>query len=428
MNKNNQFGHRIKKQMHRYLTKKFPELKKTQARLFFDMIFGICKSGDSRISNIARALDESQNLCHTVKRLYNQLNASDYSEMLEEATLSEYTRDFTEDTTIALDFSDITKPYAEKMEYLASVRDGDKGTIGLGYNQIVLTATQRGDDNPTVLANSLFSKKATPEKKSTDVALELLKGVLTTHGDNGVYTQDRYFDNKRFFQFFHTNKLKFVTRAKDNRKLFEVNGAGKVLSEKRSIHDLAKHCKTPLKLMLEHWENGKWRKKKDVRIGARRVFLPCINAPVTLVVIKGFGKIPMMLLTNIPIQLKNEYDLKRIFKIYRSRWQCEEWIRFAKTSYNLEDIRCLNWISIKNVVAFVLFANNMLTKRLGYSAQTAITRARLLIQGKPIYHDKAKMTLYILADGIREALKSVAAYYKSIREEFDNNIQMELPL
>ena len=165
-----------------------------------------------------------------------------------------------------------------------------------------------------------------------------------------------------------------------------------------------------------------------MRIGARRVFLPCINAVVILVVVTGFGKIPMMLLTNIPIQLKNEYDLKRIFKIYRSRWQCEEWIRFVKTSCNPEDIRCLNWISIKNVVAFVLFVNSMLTKRFGYSAQTAITRARLLIQGKPIYHDKAKMTSYILADGIREVLRSVAAYYKSMREEFDNNIQMELPL
>jgi len=428
MSKNNQFGHRIKKQMHRYLTRTFPELKKPQARLFFDMIFGISKSGDSKVSNIARALDEKQDLCHTVKRLYNQLNATDYSEMLEDATLSEYIRDFTEDTTIALDFSDITKPYAEKMEHLTSVRDGDKGTIGVGYNQIVLTATQRGDNNPTVLANRLFSKNATPDKKSTDIALELLDGVFTTHGKSGVYTQDRYFDNKRFFQFFHKNKLRFVTRAKDNRKLFAVDSTGKMIPEKRSILDLAKSCKTSLGLTVENWENGKWRQKKTVRVGARRVFLPCINAPVTLVVIKGFGKIPMMLLTNIEIQLKNEYDLKRIFKVYRSRWQCEEWIRFVKTSYNLEDIRCLNWTSIKNVVAFVLFVNNMLTKRFGYSVQTAITRARLLIHGKPICHGKAKMTFYMLANGIKEALRSVAAYYKSIREEFDSNIQMELPL
>jgi hypothetical protein len=59
---------------------------------------------------------------------------------------------------LLLDFSDITKPYAEKMEYLASVRDGDKGTIGLGYNQIVLTATQRGDDNPNLTLQNIVKR------------------------------------------------------------------------------------------------------------------------------------------------------------------------------------------------------------------------------------------------------------------------------
>ena len=428
MNKNTQFGHRIKKQIHRYITRKLPGLKKPDLKLAFDMVFGISKSGDSKISNIARALEEPCDLRHTVKRLYNRLNATDYSEILEKATLAEYPYDFTEETTIALDFSDLSKPYAEKMDNLAIVRNGDTGTFGRGYNQIVLTATQRGDDNPTVLANQLFSKAATPDKKSTDVALELLRDVLTVHGDNGVYKQDRYFDNKRFFNFFHSNSLQFVTRAKDNRKLLAMDGSGKVIPEKRSILSLAKHCKASCRVTLQYWENGQWKPKRTLRIGARRVFLPCINAPVTLVVVKGYGKLPMMLLTNIPLQLKNDHDLERIFRIYRSRWRCEEWIRFVKTAYNLEDIRCLNWISIKNVTAFVLFVNNMLTKRFGYSAQTIKTRAKLLIQGKPIYFEKAKMTLYILMEGIKEALRPVAAYYKAIREEFDNNIQLELPL
>ena len=428
MSKNTQFGHRIKKQIHRYLTRKLPGLKKPDLKLVFEMVFGISKSGDSKVSNIARALEEPCDLRHTVKRLYNRLNATDYSEMLEKATFTEYPHDFSESTTIALDFSDITKPYAEKMENLATVRDGDKGTYGLGYNQIVLTATQRGDGNPTVLANRLFSKVATPEKKSTDVALELLKNTFAVHGDKGVYTQDRYFDNKRFFTYFHTNSLQFVTRAKTNRKLLAMNSSGKVIPKKCSIVSLAKHCKTSCKVKLQYWENGKWKSKRTLRIGARRVFLSCISAPVTLVVVKGYGKVPMMLLTNIPIQLKNDHDLKRIFNIYRSRWQCEEWIRFVKDSYNLEDIRCLNWISIKNVVAFVLFVNNMLTKRFGYSAQTIKTRAKLLLQGKPIYFGKAKMTLYMLMEGIREVLRPVAAYYKIVRQEFDNDIQLELPL
>ena len=428
MSKNTQFGHRIKKQIHRYITRKLPGLKKPDFKLVFDMVFGISKSGDCKISNIARALEEPGELRHTVKRLYTNLNDKDYSEMLEEATLAEYPQSFTGKTTIALDFSDISKPYAEKMDNLSTVRDGDTGKYGLGYNQIVVTATERGDDNPTVLANRLFSKVETPDKKSTDVALSLLKQVRTVHGDNGVYTQDRYFDNKRFFKYFHTNTLQFVTRAKTNRKLLAVDRSGKVIAEKRPILSLAKQCKTPCMLTLEYWENGQWKPGKKLRIGARRVFLPCINAVVTLVVVKGFGKIPMMLLTNIPIQLKNDHDLERIFGIYRARWQCEEWIRFVKTAYNLEDIRCLNWTSIKNVVAFILFVNNMLTKRFGYGLQTAKSRARLLIQSKPIFFEKAKMTLYMLAEGIKEALRPVGVLYRSLVNEIESDIQMELPL
>lgn len=256
MSKNTQFGHRIKKQIHRYLTRKLPGMNKTDQKLAFEMVFGISKSGNSKISNIARALEEPCDLRHTVKRLYNRLNATDYSEMLEKATLTEYPHNFSESTTIALDFSDITKPYAEKMENLTPVLDGDKGTYGLGYNQIVLTATERGDDNPTVLSNRLFSKVATPEKKSTDIALELLKNILAVHGDKSVYTQDRYFDNKRFFTYFHKNSLQFVTQAKTNRKLLAMNSSGKVIPERRSIVSLAKHYKTSCRVKLEYWENG----------------------------------------------------------------------------------------------------------------------------------------------------------------------------
>lgn len=61
------------------------------------------------------------------------------------------------------------------------------------------------------------------------------------------------------------------------------------------------------------------------------------------------------------------------------RYLCEEWIRFVKTACNLEDIRCLNWLSLTNVAAFVLFVNNMLTKRFGFSAQTIKTSIRCAI-------------------------------------------------
>ena len=126
MSKNTQFGHSFKRQINRFLKKKFAELGKINERFLFEMIFGICKSGDVKISNIGRALNEKCRLAHTIKRLYNRLNSNDYSATINSATLQGYPN-VTDDTIFALDFSDICKPYAQKMEYLSDIRDGDKG-------------------------------------------------------------------------------------------------------------------------------------------------------------------------------------------------------------------------------------------------------------------------------------------------------------
>lgn len=121
------------------------------------------------------------------------------------------------------------------MEHLSHVRDGDKGTIGRGYNQVVVTATKLGKEDPVVVANELFSKAASPDKKSTDIALVLLEKLHSIHGNTGVYVQDRYFDNRRFYKEYASTERSFVTRAKENRKLLKVTHYGKILPGKIAI-------------------------------------------------------------------------------------------------------------------------------------------------------------------------------------------------
>lgn len=261
MNKNS-FGHNLKRQIKQYIDKKIQGLKKTKGRFVFDMIFGIIKSGDCKISNIGRALNEEKELRHTIKRLYNNINNYDYTSEIEDALISSY-QEFTSSTVLLLDFSDITKPYAQKMENLSTVRDGDKGTFGNGYNQIVVTATELGDENPSILANNLFSKESNPDVTSTDVAIDILNKVTKVYGNKGIHTQDRYFDNKHFYRYFVTHDQSFVTRAKVNRKLLRVNKAGKVVPEKVSILTLAKTAKPLINLRLKYGktESGKSVKK-----------------------------------------------------------------------------------------------------------------------------------------------------------------------
>jgi len=427
MDKDKQIGHRMKGQLKKYLNRLFPEWGAVEQKTAFDLTFGIAKSGDIKVSSIGRALGEKQKLKHTLKRLYNGLSSREYSQVIEDAVASRYAGGFTEDTVLAIDLTDISKPYAKKMANMSYVHDGDTGKLRLGYQQIVITANRMGEDRPQVLGDSVFSKAATPEITSRDVCLAMLADMRPVHGSGGIRVADRFFDNKHYFRFFAEAEEKFVIRAKGNRKVLEVKG-GRVVPGKVGIEVLADSCRTPSPYRVSSWKNGEWHRKTTVRAGSRKVFLPCINQIITMVVLKGFGRTPMVLLTNIEVPREGEAVLERIIQAYRSRWMCEEWVRFAKQEYQLEDIRSLNYQSLINVLAFALLAMDFITKHLGRMPALRTMQLRILKKAIAIFEQDAKFLFYRLSAGTRDALKMIAAGYKKLKQELAADPQLELAL
>lgn len=429
MKKNIQRGRRIKEQLDRFITRIIPDAGKIENRFIRDMSYGILKSGDVKTSNIARALDEEIDISDTVKRLYNNNSSRDYSKMIENAMVKSYHRAFDKDTVIAIDHTDLTKPYAEKMENLSIVRDGDKGTYGKGYNHVVITATQLGVDNPVVIANSVWSKKDKDEsaKKITQKTLRLIGAIRENLGKKGIRVCDRFFDSKHYFREFDEYGEEYVIRAKVNRNVLRVIN-GKVIPGKVNIVDFAKGCKTRFSVRMRYWKDGEWKPAATVRIGCRKVFLPCINKIITMVVIKGFGKTPMMLLTNIDIGQQNHVLMERILKVYRARWICEEFIRFVKCEYSMEDIRCLKYQALKNTLGFLLLVTNFITKHIGYSRKIEPMKLKIIAKAKAIYEKNAKLLLYRIAGGIRNLLENIPAKFGSRFKGGYDDLQLELPL
>ncbi len=75
--------------------------------------------------------------------------------------------------------------------------------------------------------------------------------------------------------------------------------------------------------------------------GGRPVRLPePPDLPLWLLVVRGLGAAPMMLLTDLPMR-RNRKALWWVVSAYPTRWRIEEAIRFVKPSYDLEDIRVL---------------------------------------------------------------------------------------
>jgi hypothetical protein len=123
---------------------------------------------------------------------------------------------------------------------------------------------------------------------------------------------------------------------------------------KNRAADLARRCTMLYAETIVKEERGE-EKVYHIEYGFRPVKLPGREEQLHLIVVKGFGKEPMMLLTNVVVN-SNRRQVEFIVSGYLSRWLEEETIRFLKQSYRLEGILVLDYERLRNPVAHVLAA------------------------------------------------------------------------
>ena len=92
-----------------------------------------------------------------VKRLDDHLaNPGDFDQRIKEALPELWLPLIQDDTPIILDLSDLAKPLAKKMDYLATVRDGSTGQLVNGYWLVEIYASV-GLKNPIPVLLEPFS-------------------------------------------------------------------------------------------------------------------------------------------------------------------------------------------------------------------------------------------------------------------------------
>jgi hypothetical protein len=216
---------------------------------------------------------------------------------------------------------------------------------------------------------------------------------------------DRGGDRGELIKPLLKRKLRFIIRLIGDRHLV-FRGRG------REALDLARGCPMLYAETIVREEKGE-EKSSHIEYGFRRVKLPGRNEQLYLVVIKGFGDKPMMLLTNVTVK-KSRRQLWFIVSSYLSRWLIEETIRFIKQSYHLEDIRVLDYERLKNLVALVLAAAYFSAVWLGESLKPTVLATRVAqvakrFFGVPDFH------YYALADGIAMLLSRLGRWMKESR-------------
>ena len=389
-------GKKIQEQIHHFSGKLSQGLPKTAGRFVEEALYGIQARGSVKLSEIARALNETITLQKTINRLSNQLKRPGLLEHIESAVLTEGTYRIKQDSLLILDLSDITKPYAKKMEYMAQVRDGSNSVIGQGYWTVQVVGAECGEKQITPLYHELYSQEA-PEFISENTQIFNAIDAVSQHlqdPDKGMWVIDRGGDRRKVLDNLLNHERRFTIRLRGDRHL--IYRGKKVLAL-----ELAKSCPCLYNERIIRQDKDN-EQAYSIEYGYRKVKLPGRKEQLFLVVVKGFGRDPMMLLTTQKMQ-KNRRCLWWIIQAYLTRWKIEETIRFVKQSYGLEDIRVLTYERLRNMMALVLAASFFAAVYLGFRAKMEILVVHVMKASKRIF-GIPDFRYYAIADGIRELL------------------------
>jgi len=372
------------------------KLDKTAGRFIREAIYGIMASQSVMLTEIGRQLESKISLKKIEERFSRQLYKSEIWQHIHDSVLKMAREHIKDDTLLILDLSDIKKKYAEKMEYLAQVRDGsEEGEIVDGYWTTQVIAAEPDSNEIVPMYLSLYSQ-ASPDFISENE--EILKAIdhVSKYTDNkGTWVIDRGADRDILYESLLKNKRDFIIRLVGSRDLIYTG------KSTRSLW-LAYACPLPYKETIIKFKDGREVLHK-IQYGFLPVELPEFKVPLTMVVVKGFDVKPMMLLTTIHPK-SFQKDLFRVIKAYLKRWSIEDTIRFIKQTYDLENIRVLKYVRLRNMMALLLAVFYFVAVILDQSQKLTVMTGHVLKIAKRVF-GIPNFKYYAIGDGISNIFK-----------------------
>ena len=197
--------------------------------------------------------------------------------------------------------------------------------------------------------------------------------------------------SQKVFDHLLDNELRFLIRVVGSRRHLDVGGKGKTSLE------VALSCSCPYTETVVREKDGK-EKVYHISFGYKRVRLPGRTDALYLLVVKGMGEEPMILLTTEPLR-RNRKILWRMVRSYFRRWAIEETIRFIKQSYEIEDVRVLGYRRLQNLLPLV-------TAVACFAAVVLDTQAKLKVMAGYVFKAAKRIfgipsfRYYAIADGL----------------------------
>lgn len=411
----NKIGTKIKGQITRFAGQLSAGFYRPKGKFLSQMLYGIQASEDVKVSNVARSLREGVDLIQTEKRLTRQLSQDDLTGPINQRLIEMGKISVGEKTVLALDLSDLSKRHAKKMEAMAHVHDGSEGGIGQGYFLCAVMGAEVKGEQILPLYSELYSQKAAGFQSENAQILKAVDSVVAGVGSRGIWVIDRGGDRETLIDGLSSRGLHFVIRMVGSR-----HEAGE-----QSLLAIAEAMRCPFQreIILEKPEGR--REKKILQLGAKEIHLPFVEHPLWLVVMKGWGEKPMMLLTDLKPKRKEEF-VHFVLEAYLTRWKCEEGFRFIKQSYQLEDVRVRSYVALRNTVILVHAVFYFVSKILGQRLKLNILLKKICEKAQRFFEIPA-FKCYAIADGIYKVLFSMTQGLATLPKP-ENYPQLSLPL
>ena len=397
MNKNTTLRGQLKRDLLHFCEKISDGLTRPMMKFLSQMLYGLLANQSVMLSDISRALKEDIRLIKTETRLSRNLNEFSHDIACVNANYLEEVKPLVdEDTIFCLDPGDICKTYSRHQEGLDWIVDGSTHKLSLGWQLIGVTALTHGKKLPIPVYTKTLAPADPMEDPLTEAIIDAIHSVQHSFGGpKGTFSMDRAMDTNPIYGCCFDTKQQFIIRAKINRNLIYKD-------ETINITEVTNRVKG--KYRLDYIDkHGKTHKLKASFLP---VFLPEYpDKPLTLVVVFGYeGGAPMLLLTNLNIHGKG--SCLRVLKSYLCRWRIEECYRFIKNQFHLENIRVRSMESVRSMVFLLSVLTGwlvMLADKQGHSMlleEVLVNALRL--------HEIPNFTLYAVADGIYNILKSAS--------------------
>jgi len=378
-----------------------------------DSLIGLIRSGKPIVCQMARKLpNQHTKFLSRLDRLEAHLVKDSGFDNEVKCALPQFWLPFIQDDTlIILDLSDLAKPFAKKMDYLATVRDGSTGQLVNGYWLVEIYASL-SRKNPVPVLLEPFSHEEPYSPGQNPVVLNAVHKIFELTDNRGVLVVDRGFDGWVMFEDWLDNKYRFVARLVGKRHLLRFySGSGQSeagqwipiraqqLAEQtptvnRFYKLVKRHGKTALRITQIGWVKGRMTGRDEdlTRVGSR---------------LDGVDK-TMRLVTNWTVEKLK--DAKRSLRFYIRRWEREGAIRFLMRQVNLEMIRTFRWAAIWRLglldVLVMIYLGRLVEKHPNICD-------RLVYLSQPV-PDNTDFLLYRLLGGLTEAINTCFWLHKDL--------------